>query len=372
MKRRQFLRNASYASLLLATPALTRCSTGSQRLKLLVLGGTNYLGPAIVNEALKQGYEITLFNRGITNPDLFPEVEKLKGDRSVDTENLSALENDRTWDYVVDTWPSDPRMVARTAELLKDRVKGYSFTSSIAVYEDKTVEGITETAPLHKVTSYEPGMSYYQSKVLCEEVVQGHFPNTHLITRPPGIHGKRDESWGLVYWLWRIRNGGDVLAPGDGTDRIQYIDVNDVGRFTITALEARQFGIFNTIGPRLEPLAWTEFLLKVNNHYGNSANLIWVDTDFIAEKELRPVVDIPIWEPKTRRAGRHTMNSDKAIAAGLTFTPMEETFDSALNWYDHIKSASADPGLDKNRPFNGMTRDKELEILTEWQKRISQ
>ena len=231
------------------------CSKAPEKLKLLILGGTNYLGPAIVEAALAEGHEITLFNRGKTNPNLFPRVEKLRGDRSLASENLSALENQRRWDYVIDTWPADPRMVERTTKLLKNRVRGYAFTSSIAVYADKTKPGITEEAPLHQVAEFEQGMSYYQSKVLCEEVVRKSFPHNHLITRPPGIHGKRDESWTLVYWLWRVRQGGDVLAPGDGTDPIQYVEVNDVARFTIKALSSNQMGIFNTIGPRSEPFA---------------------------------------------------------------------------------------------------------------------
>lgn len=355
-----------YGSLLVSGLPLTSCSGNSGKLKILVLGGSNYLGPAIVSSALAKGYQVTLFNRGITNPHLFPEVEKLIGNRDLDSEDVSALENSRIWDYVIDTWPADPRMVERTTSLLKNRCKAYSFTSSIAVYADKTVPGISESSPVHEVLEYEPGMSYYQSKVLCENVVKTAFPQNHLITRPPGIHGKRDESWTLVYWLWRIRNGGDVLAPGDGTDPIQFIDVNDVADFTVHTLHTGQMGLFNTIGPRKEPLQWKEFLNLINEHYGNKANLVWVDKDFLKEKELRPVVDIPMWEPRERRAGRHTMNTDKAIAAGLEHTGIKETFDNALKWYDHIKSPKADPGLDKNRPFNGITRARELELLAEW------
>ena len=113
-------------------------------------------------------------------------------------------------------------------------------------------------------------------------------------------------------------------------------------------------------------MQWKEFLNKVNNHYGNKANFIWASAEFLAEKELRPVVDIPVWEPRNRRAGRHTMSAQKAIDAGMTFTPMEETFDNALKWYDHIKSPNDDPGLDKSRPFNGISRKKELKLLAEW------
>lgn len=342
------------------------CSDHGRPLRILILGGTNYLGPAIVSRALDQGHQLTLFNRGITNPELFPDLEKLQGDRAIETENLAALEGNRKWDMVIDTWPADPRMVGRTALLLKDRTKAYAFVSSIAVYKDKTIEGITETAPLHEVAAFTPGMSYYQSKVLCEAEVREVFPDTHIIVRPPGIFGKRDESWSLVYWLWRIRAGGKVLAPGDGTDPVQWIDVRDVGNFVLLALSTGQYGIYNTIGPE-KPMLFKDFLERINTHFGNPAELVWVSNTFIEQHELRPVVDIPIWEPKTRRPGRHTMSSKKALQAGMTLLPINETFESALQWYDQVKSPIADPGLDKNRPFNGITRARELELLALWE-----
>lgn len=364
MKRRNFVKQLGVSSLLLSgMPVLAK---GSAQKRVLILGGTNYLGPAIVQVALDAGYEVTLFNRGLTNPDLFPGVEKLVGDRSIRSEDLSALVGNRKWDHVIDTWPSDPRMIAKTASMLKGRVSSYSFISSIAVYADKTQQGIDEGAPLHKVETFEEGMSYYHSKVLCEKEVLNKFPDNHLIVRPPGIHGKRDESWTLVYWLWRIRRGGDVLAPGNGTDPLQFIDVNDVASFMVQAIAANHLGVFNCMGPRKDRLNWQEFLNRINSFYGNKARLVWVSKDFLARKSIRPVVDLPMWEPIERRAGRHTMDATKAINTGLKFRPMEETFESAMTWYDQVMSPEADPGLDKRRPFNGITRERELTLLEEW------
>ncbi|WP_420602840.1 NAD-dependent epimerase/dehydratase family protein [Flagellimonas sp.] len=371
MERRDFIHTSGLASLALGLAPLSACLNSDSGLKILVLGGTNYLGPAIVNQALAMGHEITLFNRGITNPDLYPNLEKLKGNRTIEKEDLSALEGDRKWDIVIDTWTADPRMINKSTQLLKNRVKKYVFVSSIAVYKDKTVVGITETSPLHEVTEFKPGMSYYQSKVLCETAVKNAFPENHVIVRPPGIFGKRDESWSLVYWLWRVRAGGPVLAPGDGTDFVQWIDVRDVAHFLLHAMETNLNGIYNTIGPTKEPLVFKEFLERINTHFGNRADFIWVDDEFLAEQNLRPIVDIPIWEPKTGRAGRHTMSAKKAIQAGMSFTPMEQTFDSALNWYDYVKSSSTDPAIDKSRPFNGITRTKELELLEIWKDKIA-
>ncbi len=366
MKRRNFVKLTGASSLMLCMTSLTVATGTKKRLNILVLGGTNYLGPAVVDIALANGHRPTLFNRGITNPHLYPEVEKLIGDRNVDSENLSALDGNRKWDLVIDTWPADPRMVERTAKLLKGRTEAYAFISSIVVYKDLTQMGLTETAALRDVGEFVPGMSYHESKVLCERVVRETFSQNHLILRPPGIFGKRDESWSFVYWLWRIRAGGPVMAPGDGSDCVQWIDVTDVGSFMLHALESGQYGTYNTIGPEKDPLLFRDYLKRINEHYGNKAELVWVNEAFIKANQLMPIVDIPIWEPKSRRAGRHTISAEKAIAAGLVFTPMERTFESALNWYDRVKSPTYDPGLDKNRPYNGITREKELELLQIW------
>ncbi len=366
MKRRNFVKITGASSLFTCINPLVACTNANKSLDILVLGGTNYLGPAVVDAALASGHNITLFNRGITNPHLYPKIEKLIGNREIQTENLNALKGNRKWDIAIDTWPSDPRMIERTALLLKNRVKSYAFISSIAVYKDMTKVGITETSPLRDVKQFIPGMSYHESKVLCEKVVQEVFPDNHLIVRPPGIFGKRNESWSFTYWLWRIRAGGQILAPSDGTEFVQWVDVNDVGNFMIHALETNQHGIFNTIGPEKNPILFKEFLMRVNDHYGNKAKFIWVSKAFIEENGLRPIVDIPLWEPKERRAGRHTMSAQKAITAGMTFTPMEQTFDEELDWYDEVKSPTDDPGLDKNRPYNGITRARELELLQDW------
>ncbi len=371
MRRRNFVKITGASSLLVSMAPLVACTETNEGLNILILGGTNYLGPAIVDVALANGHNITLFNRGITNPQLYPKMEKLIGDRDIQMENLSALEGNRQWDIVIDTWPADPRMIERTAKLLKDRTKSYAFISSIVVYKDLAKVGITESSPLREVKEFVPGMSYHESKVLCEKVVREEFPNNHLIVRPPGIFGKRDESWSFVYWLWRIRAGGPILAPGDGNDFVQWVDVNDVGNFMVHTLETNQYGIYNTIGPEKGPLVFKEYLKRVNEHYGNKAEFIWVSPVFIEENKLVPIVDLPLWEPKTSRAGRHTISAQKAIGAGMTLTPMERTFDSALNWYDQVKSPVVDPALDKSRPYNGISRVKELELLQAWEAKIN-
>ena len=343
---------------------LAACSEQSKN--ILILGGTQYVGPAIVEALLASGHKVTLFNRGVTNPTLFPKLEKLRGDRQIGTQDLTALSTDVAWDAVIDTWPDNPHMIEASAQALKGKTSLYVFVSTIAVYRDKTVPGITEDAPLWDVKSYNPERPYRESKVLCERAVEEAFGSASLILRPPGIFGKRDQSWSLVYWLWRIRQGGPVLAPGDGSDPVQWTDVDDLAQFISHAVENNHTGIFNVIGPRRDPLTFGEFLERANKHFGNRAELTWVSDDFLANNEIRPVIDIPVWEPIERRAGRHTMSASKAIAAGLTFSTLEKTFDDALDWYDKVKSAQADPALDKSRPFNGITRQRELELLAKW------
>ena len=337
--------------------------------RVLVIGGTFYLGPSIV-EALRQaGHTVTLFNRGITNPELFPDVEKLRGDREPGREDLSALLVARNWDVVIDVWPADPRIVRSTVELLKDRTSRYVFVSSSGVYRDKTVVGITENSPLWDVQTYTPEMRYREAKVICENIVREAFPTNHIIIRPSAIIGWRDVSWSFVYWLWRLRSGGDVLAPGNGDDYIQWTDVKDVGEFIVHTINAELSGIFNTIGPQAEPLLFREFLDRANKHFGKMANLVWVDQAFIEEQQLRPIIDIPMWEPNSRRTGKHQMSSRKAIDAGMQFRHMEATFDDTLNWYDIFESPTTDPATDNSRPFNGITRARELELLGQWRRR---
>lgn len=364
LTRRNTIKAGGAALLSAAIP--TGVAKARKAKRILVLGGTVYLGPAVVEAALARGHEVTLFNRGVTNPQLFPDVEKLRGEREVASQNLDALSGNRIWDAVIDTWPADPRMVQNAATLLLDRTQHYGFISTIAVYKDKSVPGITEKAPLWDINAYDPDLPYRETKVLCERAVQEAFPSNHLIVRPPGIFGKRDESWSFVYWLWRMRAGGPVLAPGDGSDPVQWIDVKDVAAFMLHAIDDNLTGTFNTIGPQSTQVTFKHFLERLNRFHGNRAELIWVDQEFLERKELRPIIDLPMWVPITRLPGRYTMSAQKAIDAGMIFTPMEQTFASALNWYDEVKSPDSDPGLDKNRPFNGITRTRELELLAEW------
>src|SRR5579885_1733748 len=225
------------------------CSGGTSCMKLLILGGTVFLGRHIVEAALARGHEITLFNRRQHNGELFPEVEKLRGDRNGD---LSALEG-RRWDAAIDTSGYFPRVVRASAQKLSGAVDHYTFISSISVYADFTQVGMDENAPVGtlKDESVEEitGESYGPLKVLCEQAAEQAMPGRVLNIRPGLIVGPHDPSDRFTYWPRRLARGGDVLAPGRPERLVQLIDVRDLAEWNIRAAEARLTGLFNATGP---------------------------------------------------------------------------------------------------------------------------
>ena len=234
-------------------------------MKLLILGGTKYLGRHLTESALERGHEVTLFNRGRENPDLFHgKVEKLVGDRDGD---LAALKG-RKWDAVIDTSGYFPRVVKDSARLLADTVDHYTFISTISVYEDFSQPGIEETAPVGKLedeTVEDIGAGAYGPlKALCEQAVEEVMPGRSLIVRPGLIVGPYDPTDRFTYWPSRIAKGGEVLAPGDGTSPVQFIDARDLAEWVLTMTERKQTGVFNATGPE-ERLEMKGFLETVRN-----------------------------------------------------------------------------------------------------------
>ncbi|NNC96431.1 MAG: NAD-dependent epimerase/dehydratase family protein, partial [Gammaproteobacteria bacterium] len=216
MKRRDFL-GLSLAS---TCAALSSCvvpvAPAKKKSQILVLGGTNFVGPAIVEHALAHGHEVTLFNRGITRSHLFPGIEKLRGLRAVNGGDLSALQNNRKWDAVIDVWPEESGLVEQTARLLSERTDYYFFVSSIAVYRDFSKAGLTENSPVHE---NDPGW-YGGEKVLAEKMLERYFPGRFGVARCHAIIGPRDDGNAYHYWLRRIAGNTQVLAPGSGKDPV--------------------------------------------------------------------------------------------------------------------------------------------------------
>jgi nucleoside-diphosphate-sugar epimerase len=333
--------------------------------KLLVLGGTKFLGRGMVDAALASGHEVTLFNRGRTAPDLFPEAEHLVGDRDGD---LAALEG-RSWDAVVDPSGYVPRLVRASAELLAGSVEHCVFVSSISVYREPVEAGFDEDAALGTLdgpTEEVTGSSYGPLKALCEEVVRDVFPDSHANVRAGLIVGPHDPTGRFTYWPVRIAAGGDVLAPGDPHRHVQFVDVRDLGTWIVHVAEQRISGSFNATGPE-PPVTMGGLLEGCRNLTGSDANLVWVDESFLLENGAGPWVELPLWLPGEEAA---ILQADvsRAIASGLAFRPLEETIRDTLVWAQ--TDGDAGPLASGIEPGDaGMRADREAELLGAWRAR---
>lgn len=303
-------------------------------MKILVIGGTVFLGRHIVEDALKDGHEVTLFNRGQHNPELFPEVEKIHGDRNTDYEKLAG----RTWDAVIDTCGYTPGAVEKVAEILKDSIKRYVFISSINAYEDMEKAGIDETYPeaeLPEGASMEEMKmeTYGPLKVLCEKVVQRIFPSGYINIRSGLIVGPFDPTDRFTYWINRISRGGQVLCPGDGDTPIQFIDVRDLAKWSVKMAVNGEPGVYNGTGPDYE-LTMGHFLDTCRKVCNPEAELIWVDEEFMNDNEIMPWSDMPAWAPDSQKEfhGLGKININKALHQGLTFLDLEKTVSDTLEW----------------------------------------
>jgi 2'-hydroxyisoflavone reductase len=340
--RRAFVSTLAGAGVLAAAPRVKK--------RILILGGTGYLGPATVEAALARGHDVTLFNRGRTRPGLFPKVEKLQGDRDpLKDEGLKALEG-RQWDAAIDNSGYYPRMVTASATLLAPNVKQYIFISSISVYSDNATPDQDETGKL--ATTPDPTVekmtdgTYGPLKALCEKASQDAFPNRAAIVRPGYIVGPDDPSGRFTYWPVRVDRGGEVLAPGAPTDPIQIIDVRDLGAWLITLIENQTTGVFNATGPK-DRLAWGDLLASCSKATKTPHTLTWVPGEWIS-KQGEEV--FPIWAPyvgETR--GFHTWKNTRAVKAGLKFRPHQQTVADTLAWYKSQTERSKLAGPDAKK-----------------------
>jgi nucleoside-diphosphate-sugar epimerase len=333
--------------------------------RVLVLGGTYFLGPAIVAALLKSGHEVTLFNRGKTNPELFPQLEKLRGDRQLDREDLRVLAGRRRWDVVVDVWPSEPMMTSATASLLADRVERYLYVSSIVAYANlRTASApVAEDAALRDVAQYVPNLPYEQGKALSEHMLDRIMPGRNAVLRPTGIVGERDDEIAMIYWLWRMRRGGAVLAPGDDSDPVQWIDVKDVGELAARIVASASVGAFNAVGPQ-NPITLSGMLNEMNAHFGARAQLRWVSNYWLDSQQIRSGIDLPMWRPPAQWGAFYRISPAKSLATGLSLRPAAATFDAALGWYDLAHAGSPDPRTTSvNR---GITVEREAQLLQAW------
>ena len=367
--RRTFLRIAATTGGVLAFDGLrpgalvAAPSVGAAPLRILILGGTGFIGPYQVQYALDRGHHITLFNRGRTNPHLFPGVEKLVGDRDGD---LSALAGGR-WDVVIDNSASDPGRVERSARVLRDAVDLYVFVSTRSVYYDTSRVPMTVDAELFSLenTKVEPGarLPYGLAKALSEAKVREFFPDRHLIVRPSLIVGPGDLTDRFTYWPVRIERGGEILAPGNGSDFVQVIDARDLSEWMIRLVERDVTGIYNALGPRT-PWSFAEFLHGIKAVTTADARFTWVDTDFLLAHDVQPYREMPVWMPaRDGREGFGRFDISREVALGLTFRPLAVTARDTLDYYH------AQPQERQRELRAGITPEREAEVLRLWHER---
>ncbi len=333
-------------------------------LKILVLGGTGFIGPYHVQYAVDRGHQVAMFNRGRTNPQLFPNVEKLVGDRSND---LKSLEN-RDWDVVIDnSAQSDPRWVELSAALLTKRVKRYVFTSTRSVYFDTSRIPMTIDAPVftRENTKVEEGkpLPYGLAKAESEKVVHKYFPGRTLIVRPPLIVGPGDLTDRFTYWPVRLERGGEVLCPGDGTDRVQIIDVRDLCEWMVRLCEMETVGVYNGLGPK-NGYSIAEMLYGMKAVTTSDCTYTWVETDFLYANQVRGYQELPVWMPaRNGREGFARFDVSREIALGLTYRPLAVTTKDTLDYY-HKQTPERQATLRA-----GLSAEREAEVLRLWKAR---
>ena len=320
-------------------------------MRILLLGGTLFVGRHLVEAALARGHEVTLFNRGRTNPGLFPEVETLHGDR--DAGDLSALRG-RSWEAVMDTSARLPRWVRHTAGLLAERVEHYTFVSSCSVYADTSTPGTDEAARVHtladetveEITSAEV---YGALKVLCERAAAQAMPGRVLSVRAGLIVGPYDPSGRFTYWVHRIARGGDVLAPEPRDQPVQFVHGRDLADWMLDMAERGAAGVFNATGPE-KPLTMAGLLEAIREESGSDARLTWSGERFLVERGVEAWSELPLWlAPGANPESANFMAVDvhKALAAGLRFRPLAETIRDTLEEAQTSPEAGLDPARER-------------------------
>ncbi|MDX1554809.1 MAG: NAD-dependent epimerase/dehydratase family protein [Xanthomonadales bacterium] len=338
-------------------------------MRALVLGGTGFIGPPMVEYLLARGHKVTLFNRGQTQTDLFPDVEKLTGDRNDDLDSLK----DGSWDVVFDNHATLPRWVQQTAELLKDSARRYVHVSTISVYADPgytlpddpaAAEGqrMDEQSPLAQLpedwdgSEQVTGATYGPFKWMAEAEAEKAFPGRATIVRPGLIVGPGDPTDRFTYWPVRVQRGGEVLAPGSGNDSTQIIDARDLVRFIVTLAENDVSGVFNATGPESR-LSMAEMLHGCRAATSGAIDFTWIPADFLEGQGVAPWGDMPCWIPG---APLMHVRIDRALEAGLSFRPLADTVRDTLEWH------GSRPEERRGQLRSGLSAEREAEVLAAW------
>ena len=378
--------------------------------RILILGGTGFLGPKTIAAAVARGHEVTIFNRGKREKFLPLEVkvEHLYGNRDPNLPADDARGPDgkllnpdaapkgleqlagRSWDVAIDNSGFFPRMVDASARLLAPKVGRYIYISSISAYDENPANGGDENTKL--ATLADPTVetmgaqfeNYGGLKVLCERAAAAAFADRAAIVRPGYIVGPGDPTDRFTYWPMRIAQGGEVLAPGSPDDPLQWIDVRDLADWLVKLAEEGTTGTFNAVGPTAR---WGDVLDTCVRAAHNDAKLEWVPAPWLADNGMGDEDAFPIWNPPTGKlAGMHRWKNARATAAGLTFRPVADTVDAIRAWYPaeverrvrvtaelaaaaQAKGQPPKQGPDPKQLHAGPSRDRERELLAKWHAR---
>ena len=366
--RRDFIKASAAGAAIAATGGIAGCAEAEQPdnsaapahhkpLDILILGGTGFIGPHMVREALRRGHSVTLFNRGRTNNTLFPDLETIKGDRDNGLDGLAG----RKWDAVIDNSGYVPRHVQDSARLLAPNCNRYLYISTVAVYTDFT-SAIDEDSPLatldDETVEEVTWETYGPLKALCEQRAAAEVgPEKYTVLRPTYICGPGDHTDRFSYWPIRTRKGGEMLWPGAPEDPIQIVDVRDLANFTIDCVDQDISGIYNMVNP---PTSYTMGALLEDSRAISTADVqaTWVSEEFLTANGVEGGSrELPIWWGKERAM---KVSADRALAAGMRHRPERETARDILTWWDTL------PAERTATPKAGLSAEQEAELLAAW------
>jgi 2'-hydroxyisoflavone reductase len=354
-----------------AAASIPPVERAQQPLNLLILGGTGFTGPHQIEYAVARGHRVTVFNRGRRDVALPESVIQLQGDRN--TGDLASLRG-KEWDVVIDNPTTLPFWVRDAGDVLKDAAGHYIFISTISVYGDTSVAGMDENTVLAQYTGEDPmketqetmrgnGGLYGPLKALSEAEAEKWFPGRTTVIRPGLIVGPRDNTDRFTYWPVRIDRGGEVLAPGDGNDPVQFIDGRDLAQWTIRMAEQKKPGIYNATGPE-HPLSIAEMLYGIRAVTTSDVKFTWVPIEFLQQHQVRGWSEMPVWViPRPDNAGFSRVSIQRAVAAGLTFRPLATTAADTLEWFATL------PAERQANLLSGIKPEREREVLAAWHAR---
>lgn len=355
-----------------AVPAAEGVERAERSLRILILGGTGFTGPHQVRYALARGHKLTLFNRGRRPKEWPGEVEELTGDRNAG--DLKALEG-REWDVCIDNPTSLPFWVRDAGRVLAGHVKQYVFISTLSVLADTATPGLDEEAPVARYTGRDAmaetnatlmaDMNLYgQLKAVCETEAERQFPGMTTVIRPTLIAGPGDDTDRFTYWPVRIARGGETLAP-PAEDPVQFIDARDLAEWTVRVAEAHTIGKFNAAGPGHE-LSVAAMMHGIRAETGSDAKFVFTTNSFLEQQGISAWSDLPAWVPGSgETAGFARVSNARAIAAGLTFRPLEATAADTLAWFNTL------PDDRRAKLRAGLTPERESAALAAWHARGS-